>query len=62
MTVAEVIADLLELDQKAEIYFVRNNEDQLIYMVSFLPNNTTKVCLVLPTAIDKREYKPQENK
>jgi hypothetical protein len=57
MTVAEVVADLLELDQKAEIHFVRNNEDQLIYMVSFLPDNTTKVCRVLPTAIDKREYK-----
>ena len=62
MIVAEVIADLLELDQKAEIHFVRNNEDSLIYMVSFLPDNTTKVCRVLPTAIDKREYKPQENK
>jgi hypothetical protein len=57
MTVAEVVADLLELDQKAEIWFVRNNEDQLIYMASFLPDNAIKVCRVLPTAIDKREYK-----
>jgi hypothetical protein len=64
MTVAEVISNLLELDQKAEVWFVRNNEDQLIYMASFLPDNkvNTRVCCVLPTAIDKREYKPQENK
>lgn len=60
MKVAEVIADLLELDQKADIYFVRNAEDQLIYLVSQLPNNTTKVCRVLPTAIHKTEIK--ENK
>ena len=57
MTVIELLTDLSELDPKAEIHFVRNNQDQLIYMVSFLPDNTTKVCRVLPTAIDKREYK-----
>ena len=61
MTVAELQNDLLELDAKAAIYFVRNAEDQLIYLVSQLPNNTTKVCRVLPTAIHKTEIK-QENK
>jgi len=60
MIVAEVVASLLELDQKAEIHFVKNNQDQLVYLVSFLPNNKIKVCLPLPTAVDKREYK-QEN-
>ena len=56
MTVAEVVSNLLELDQKAEVWFVRSNEDQLVYLMSFLPNNVTKVCLTLPTAIDKREF------
>jgi hypothetical protein len=60
MTVAELQNDLLELDAKADIYFVRNSEDQLIYLVSQLPSNTTKVCRVLPTAIHKTEFK--ENK
>ena len=62
MTVAEISQALTELDQKAEIHFVKNNEDQLIYMVSFLPNNNvnTKVCAVMPTAIDKREIKESE--
>ena len=57
MIVTEFVADLLELDQKAEIYFVRNIEDQLIYLVSKLPNNETKVCRALPTAIHKSETK-----
>ena len=61
MTVAELQNDLLELDAKADIYFVRNADDQLIYLVSQLPNNPTKVCRVLPTAIHKTEIK-QENK
>ena len=60
MVVAEVLASLLELDQKAEIHFVRNAEDQLIYLVSRLPNNPTKVCLVLPTAIHKTEIKQEK--
>ena len=60
MIVAEVVANLLELDQKAEVWFVKSNEDHMIYMVSFLPESITKVCLTMPTAIDKREYKPQE--
>jgi type IV secretory pathway VirB9-like protein len=60
MTVAEVISNLLELDQKAEVWFVKSNEDQMIYLLSFLPNNVTKVCLMMPTAIDKREYKENQ--
>ena len=60
MTVAEHVANLKELDQSSEVWFVQGREDQLIYMVSFLPDNTTKVCMVLPTAIDKREIKSQE--
>ena len=62
MIVAEVVASLLELDQKSEVWFVKSNEDQLIYMVSFLPNNNvnTQVCAVMPTAIDKREYKQEK--
>jgi hypothetical protein len=60
MKVSEHVANLSELDQSAEIWFVQGREDQLIYMVSFLPDNTTKVCMVLPTAIDKRKIEPQE--
>ena len=57
MTVIELLTDLAELDPKADVYFVRNAEDQLIYLVSQLPNNTTKVCRTLPTAIHKTEIK-----
>ncbi len=60
MQVSELIHDLLELDQKAEVLFVRNIEDQLIFVISQLPNNTTKVCLPMPTAVNKNEYKSQE--
>lgn len=60
MIVAEVVASLLELDQKAEVHFVRSNEDQLVYMISFLPDNTAKVCMQMPTAIDKREVKQEK--
>ena len=61
MTVAELTRHLSDLDQNAEVYFVKNKEDQMIYVASFLPNNATRVCLQMPTAIDKREYKPKEN-
>ena len=57
MTVIELLTDLAELDPKADVYFVRSAEDQLIYLVSQLPNNPTKVCRVLPTAIHKTEIK-----
>ena len=62
MIVAEVVTILLELDQKAEVWFVKSNEDNLVYMVSFLPNGNVnqKVCAVMPTAIDKREIKESE--
>ena len=60
MTVAEIASDLSELDQKAEAWFVRHEADQLIYLVSSLPDGT-KVCRQLPTAINKKEIK-QENK
>jgi hypothetical protein len=60
MIVAEVVQSILELDQKAEIHFVRNVDDQLIYLVSQLPNNPTKVCLQLPTAIHKSEAKESQ--
>ena len=60
MTVIELLTDLAELDPKADVYFVRNAEDQLIYLVSQLPNNTAKVCAVMPTAIHKTEIKQEK--
>ncbi len=62
MIVAEVVTSLLELDQKAEVWFVKSNEDNLIYMVSFLLNGNVnqKVCAAMPTAIDKREIKQEK--
>ena len=60
MIVSDLIHNLLELDQEANVWFVRSNEDQMVYLLSFFLNNSTKVCLMMPTAIDKREFK--ENK
>ncbi len=51
MTVAEVVSDLTELDPKADAWFVRHEADQLIYLISNLPDGT-KVCRQLPTAIN----------
>jgi hypothetical protein len=57
MRVEEIIAVLLELDQGSDGYFLRNNNDQLVYIVAELDGN--RVCTSLPTAIDKRDIEPQ---
>ena len=61
MKVAELAGDLTELDQKAEVWFTRYEKDQLIYLVSALPDGT-KVCRQLPTAINKNEIKQETKK
>ncbi len=61
MKVAELAGDLTELDQKAEVWFTRYEKDQLIYLVSALPDGT-KVCHQLPTAINKNEIKQETKK
>jgi len=59
MTVADLIHNLLELKQDADVWFVRHEADQLIYLVGELPNGT-KGCCQLPTAINKKEIKTGE--
>jgi len=53
LIVTEIVATLLELDQGADAYFVRNNHDQLVYIVGY--RSDKRVCTAMPTAIDKRE-------
>jgi len=59
MKVSEIVTDLLELDQKSEAWFVRYEEDQLIYLIANLPDGT-RVCRQLPTAINKKEIKQEK--
>jgi hypothetical protein len=55
-TVAEVVHDLLQLEQRSEIVFVKRNESPYIYAIGFLPDGT-KVACELPTAIEKPKEK-----
>ncbi len=55
--VCEVVKDLLELDQKSEIVFVKRNDTPYIYVIGFTLDGT-KVAAEMPTAIEK----PKENK
>ena len=56
MVVAEVVASLLELDQKSEILFVKRSDTGFIYVIASLPDGQ-KVACELPTAVEK-EKKP----
>jgi hypothetical protein len=57
MMACELIKDLLELEQKSEVVFVKRNDLPYIYLIGFMPDGT-KVAAEMPTAIEK----PKENK
>lgn len=52
MMVCELIRELLTLEQKSEILFVKRNDSQYIYVIGFMPDGT-KVALECPTALEK---------
>jgi hypothetical protein len=54
--VAEVVKDLLELDQRSEIVFIKRQDSPYIYVIGFLPDGT-KVACELPTAVEKPKEK-----
>jgi hypothetical protein len=56
MTVAELVADLLVLDQNSEIFFTRNDDLPYVYAVSKLPDGT-RTLAEMPSAL----LKPKEN-
>jgi hypothetical protein len=55
-TVAEVVKDLLELDQKSEIVFIKRQDSPYIYVIGFTPDGQ-KVAAEMPTAIEKPKEK-----
>ena len=55
-TVAEVVHDLLQLEQRSEIVFVKRNESPYIYAIGFTPDGQ-KVAAEMPTAIEKPKEK-----
>ena len=50
--VYEVVKDLLELDQKSEIVFVKRNDLPHIYAIGFTPDRQ-RVAAAMPTALEK---------
>jgi hypothetical protein len=56
MMACELIKDLLELEQKSEVVFVKRNDLPYIYLIGFLPDGT-KVACELPTAVEKPKEK-----
>jgi len=54
--VCEVVKDLLELEQKSEIVFIKRSDSPYIYAVGF-NSEGTKVACELPTAIEKPKEK-----
>lgn len=54
MIVAEVVATLLELDQKSEAFFVKRDDLPYIVLVANLPSGQ-RVAAEMPTAIQKEE-------
>jgi hypothetical protein len=57
--VCEVIKDLLELDQKSEIVFVKRSDSPYIYAIGFTPDGQ-KVACELPTAIERPKEKKKD--
>ena len=56
MMACELVKDLLELEQKSEVVFVKRSDSQYIYLVGFTPDGQ-KVAAEMPTAIEKSKEK-----
>ena len=56
MMACELIKDLLELEQKSEVVFVKRNDLPYIYLIGFTPDGQ-KVAAEMPTAIEKPKEK-----